>query len=194
MSAYTALPRKLRRFVDAYVRLGVGTKAARLVVPESLRPDVMASKWLARANVREAVEEREKEAIAEAGLTTADIYREIKRIVNFDPLPHLIDENDKPVRIRDIPEDVRRAMRSYELVLGKDGKLAVVGKIRSFDKLRALELNSKLKRLYTETVEHKGVVTLEQLVKASFPEEPTKGPPAARDDDDDADDDDDNGS
>lgn len=175
MSAYSKLRVRERRFVDAYVQTGMATKAARIIEPTSRRPDVIGSKLLARPEIRQAVDEREREAIAEAGLTTADIYRELKRIVNFDPLPHLMDGHDRPRRVREIPEHVRRAMRSFELSLDPQGRLIMTGKITGYDKLRALELNAKLKRLYTDTVEHKGIITLEQLVNASMVPKPDDG-------------------
>lgn len=57
-SAYRKLKPIMRRFVEGCVAGEMGTNVIRRLRPHLKRPDVLASKWLARADVQAAIVER----------------------------------------------------------------------------------------------------------------------------------------
>jgi hypothetical protein len=79
-NAYRRLKPRQRRFVDAYLTGSSATAAARKVAPKSRRPDVMASKLLARDEIRAAVAERREKLIEMEELRAERVVRELGRV------------------------------------------------------------------------------------------------------------------
>jgi hypothetical protein len=81
-STYECLKPAQRRFVDLIVQGYTGADAVRAIYPKYLRPDVKAAKWRALELVRTAIEERNNEAMEDAGITNAQILLGIARLAN----------------------------------------------------------------------------------------------------------------
>lgn len=75
--------------------------------------------------------------------------------------------------VASMPEDVRRAVASFEVFeeyAGRGDKREAVGqttKIKLIDPARAVELLGKYRRMFVDQVEHSATLTLEQLLGAS---------------------------
>jgi hypothetical protein len=82
MSAYDALPPWQQRFVDAYVSSADNATAAyRIVKPDTKRPDVGASKLLAKPTIAAAIAERTDARRDLAELNEAWVLERLKRVV-----------------------------------------------------------------------------------------------------------------
>lgn len=168
---------KQQRFVDEYlidlnatqaaIRAGYSVRTAKSVGAENLtKPDV-------RAAVSAAVEAQSKRT----GITADVILGELLRLARVD-LSEAYDDNGKLKPIRDMPEDVRRAIAGVEVdeieewTEGTDGKKRreVVGyttKVKFWDKPRSLELLGKHLKLFTDVVKHEGFDSLAEALRSA---------------------------
>lgn len=79
-NAYATLKRRHRRFVDEYLTGIKGTEAMRAIGFKGRRPEIAASKLLARPEVRAAVEERRAILCEAVGLRQESILKEMMDI------------------------------------------------------------------------------------------------------------------
>ncbi|HEY6925147.1 MAG TPA: terminase small subunit [Steroidobacteraceae bacterium] len=160
-SAYRKLSKRLKRFVDAYVELGVGTKAIRKIGFEGKRPDVAASKLLARPNIRAAIAERDELAAVNAGITRTLILTQLRHIATFDHRD-LYDEKGNPLPVSQLPEEVAAGLASSEveeLFEGRGESRERVGRLhkyRSWSKPEALRLLAQIRKMPVERHELAG--------------------------------------
>lgn len=145
MSAYSSLPRRRRKFVDAYLRLGVGRDAYLAVYGQVKQPDACASRLLADAAVAAAVAEREKRAMENAGITRTRAWMEVRRVAFFDHRK-LVDENGDPRQLHELDEDTAAAIAGIdieELFAGRGEdrvQIGVLKKYRAWNKNEALKM------------------------------------------------------
>src|SRR5260370_2267800 len=78
--SYQRLKRRHRRFVDEYLTGKRGREAIKAIGFKGTRPDVAASKLLARPEVRAAVEERRAVLCEAVGLRQESILAELMKI------------------------------------------------------------------------------------------------------------------
>lgn len=100
------------------------------------------------------------------GITSDVILGELLRLARVD-IGLAFDEFGKLKPLKDIPEDVRRAMASIDVEESRNGEGVATGrtaKVRFHDKTKALELLGKHLRLYTDRVEHSAVHGLADLL------------------------------
>jgi len=101
---------------------------------------------------------REK-AEAKALVTVEKVLRELYKLATVD-IRQAFDEQGNLKPIKDLPEDVARAIasiESFEEYSGRGDKREPVGftrKIKLSDKIRALELLGKYLKMFTDKVEH----------------------------------------
>jgi len=158
VSAYRKLKPAQRRFVDLIVQGKKGTEAMREIRPHLKRPEVLASKWRALPEVQAAIEEREEEAIREAGITSFLILQELGRVARFDPA-RLFAEDGSLKPIHELDENTRAAIASIEVEeLGADreeqAQFRRLRKVRHWNKVEALKLLGQYRRLFAERHEH----------------------------------------
>ena len=102
----------------------------------------------------------------------ASILRELKALATID-IRKAYDDDGNLLPIKDIPDDVAKALASIETDEIYEGRgvhreqIGVTRTIRFYDKLSALEKLGKTIAMFTEKVEHTGALTLEQLVSQS---------------------------
>lgn len=116
-----------------------------------------------RNNIKEAVL-REKEAIqAASGITAAVLKREWSHIA-FADIVSCVDAEGNLLKIKDMPENIRRAISSIEVVI--DAKGTVTHKIRFWSKPDALENLGKIIGVYAEDNKQKtdGIAELLGLI------------------------------
>lgn len=142
-SAYETLKPALRQFVDLYLNGEKGTDAMRAVRPALKRPDVLASKWLARIDVKAAIAERRQNLLEAAGIHQEMVIRELGRIAFGHP-KQLLDANGNPKPLQELDADAAAMVAGFEFEetrTQKDGETIVttrVRKVKRWDKRQAL--------------------------------------------------------
>jgi len=162
-----ALTPKQQRFVDEYlvdlnatqaaIRAGYSPKTAKQAGHEALtKPDVQAA-------VSAAQEKRSQRT----GITADVVLGELLRLARVD-IGEAFDESGNLLPVRDMPEDVRRAIAGIDVAeegprlrMNEDGTVdeppvTTVRKVRFWDKRGALELLGKHLGLFVQRVEHTG--------------------------------------
>jgi phage terminase small subunit len=123
---------------------GMNGKAAYIAAGYKARgaaAEAAASRLLRKGKMRSVIEKAQKRASDRAEATHERILREEMRLAYFDPAG-LVDDNGKPLRLHELPEDVRRAIAGLEVVEQADGTLKF--KYRFNDKGRSLERLEKI--------------------------------------------------
>lgn len=184
MSAYRKLPAQKRRFVDLIVRGNCGSDAVRVLRPHlnHLRARELASRWRALPEVKAAIDERQAEAMEDAGITNAQILLSIARKANVNPKALVWQDGEalpkgakvgKAKKLHELDDETARCIQALEFDAQGNPK------VRFADKLQADKLLGQYKRLFTETHEiNLGEKTLEQLAAASWRRPPEQATPA----------------
>lgn len=95
------------------------------------------------------------------------------RDLGFVDLAQAYDDKGKLKLPHEMPPEIRRALAGIDVTeefITVDGKQEVVGttkKIKTYDKLRAIELLGKTQRMFVDRTETRAIVTLEDLVVES---------------------------
>lgn len=105
------------------------------------------------------------------------ILRELKRTSLAD-IRKLYDANGNLLPIHEWPDDAAAGVTQVEVFEEFEGqgqeriKVGEVRKVKLVDKLKALELKGKAQALFIEKQQHNHVVSLKDLVLASYKDEP----------------------
>lgn len=138
-TAYDRLPRRERRFIDAYVPGATGAEAIRTAGYKGLYAHVAAYRLLKRPDIQEAIAERELHYIAEMGVRAERIMRETIAIATVDPRK-LEDENGKAIPLHLLPADVAAAIAAVEVEnISIGGETGTRYKYKFWDKNKALD-------------------------------------------------------
>ncbi len=175
---------KQAAFVREYLVDLNATQAALRAKYSTRTAPKIGSENLHKPGIRAAIDEAIAKRAAKVEVKSDDILRELLRIARVD----IGDAYDDAGRLKDIhaiPEDTRRAIvgidaeELYEWNENRREQIGTTRKVRFADKIRALEMLGKHLKLFTEKVEHehKGTLTLEQLVAGSGPSQPTTSTP-----------------
>lgn len=150
---------KQERFVQEYV---VDLNATQAAIRAGYSEDTAYSqgqRLLKNVEVQSFVEKARNEQAKRTGVTADTILFELLRIARSD-LGQAFDDNGNLLPIKEIPEDVRRAISGVETFEEFDGhgvervKIGETRKLKFWDKTRALELLGKHLGLYVEKVDH----------------------------------------
>lgn len=157
------------RFVEEYLVDLNATQAAIRAGYSERSAHVTGTRLLANAKVREAVDEAKRARAERVEVKQDTVLRELLRIATVD-IGQAYDEEGRLRPLKDIPEDVRRAIAGIEVdeIGGEEGGIGFTRKVKFWDKPKALELIGKHLKLFTDRFEVEGKLTLEQLVAASF--------------------------
>ncbi len=172
-----SLTPKQQKFVDAYLIEPHATKAAMAAGYSAKTADVQGCRLLRNVQIAAAVAAATAKASAKAGVTAEVILGELLRIARAD-IGEAYDEDGNLMSIKDIPEDVRRAisgLETEELFEGFGREREHIGttkKVRFWAKGSALEKLGKHLKLFVERHEHS--VDLESLRRVL--DEETKKP------------------
>lgn len=149
-SAYRKLPIQKRRFVDLIVQRCRSTEAMRQIRPHLKRPEVLASKWKALPEVQAAIEERENEAMEEAGITNAQILLGIAQIANLS-VKNLVYPDGRAKTIHELDDETAATIQSIEVETLAGGGTRT--KFRLPSKIEARKLLGQYRKLFTEKVD-----------------------------------------
>lgn len=155
---------KDRNATAAAQRAGYSPKTARVQGPRLLLNVAIAA----------AVQQATGAQLQRVEIDADDILRELAKVAFLDPRRAYGTAPDDPKRKRllelhEMPEDVARAIGTFEVttVGNEETGTQFVSKVKPWDKLKALELLGKHKKLFTDKVELSADVTLEDLIKAA---------------------------
>lgn len=166
------LPPNQERFIEEYLIDLNATQAAIRAGYSPKTANEQGARLLANASVRHKIDAL-KQARSERTEITADVVlKELLRLARVD-ISQAFDERGWLKDLKDIPEDVRRAIsgiETQELFSGDSDQKSIIGvtrKVKFWDKTKALELLGKHLKLFTDKLEHSGNVTLEEIVAGS---------------------------
>jgi phage terminase small subunit len=134
----------------AAIRAGYSPRSARTT----------SSRLLAKANIQEAVQRATSERAKRVEVTADDVVRELA-LLAFSDLGRAFGANGRMLSLEEMPEAVRRTLASVEV--DEDDDEGTVRKVRTWDKIRALELLGKHLRMFVDQTEnhHRVEVSIE---------------------------------
>ncbi len=169
-----ALTPKQQRFVEEYLVDLNATQAAVRAGYSARTAHVQGSDNLTKPEVRAAVDKAMALRATRTETAADKVISELKHFAHAD-IGEAFDDLGAFRPLKDMPPHVRRSIASIkqreEVIPGADGasvKVATILEVKFWDKPKGLELLGKNLKLFTDKVEHTGLVTLEQLVTASI--------------------------
>ena len=138
------------RFVALYVENPNGTQSAIAAGYAPRSAHVTASRLLKRAKVRDAIARRNAELMVELDFTPQRIVREIAKVAGVNMADFVtIDEQGQPhIDLSGVKRRQLAAVSAVEGPIVEEGRVVKAPKIRTHDKLRALDMLAKLARMY----------------------------------------------
>lgn len=128
-----------------------------------------SSRLLSNAMVAEKIQELMNMRSKRTQISADVILEELLRLARVD-IAGAYDKDGKLLPVHMMAEDVRRAIASIDVFeefegVGRDREyVGDTKKLKFYDKTKALELLGKHLKLFTDVTEHKGKLTLEELV------------------------------
>jgi phage terminase small subunit len=139
-------------FIKEYLIDKNATRAAQAAGYSSKTAYSAGHRLLKNVEIAVAIEEGVRRQVNRAELKAADVIFELRNIA-FTDLSLAFDEVGKIRHPTNMPEDIRKALQSFETVKSKNGETV---KIKLHDKLRALEMLAKHFKLLTDVQEVTG--------------------------------------
>jgi len=181
---------KQARFVEEYLADLNATKAAIRAGYSARTAGQIGEKLLKKVEIAAAVAEATKARSERTEITADRVLHELAAIAFLDPAK-VFTPTGEVRALDDMDESVRRAIASVETFTSsdEDGVVNITKKVKTNDKLRALELLGKHLQLWVERVKLGGeqenplTVLLRQIQGSAFPIAPAQLP-ANWDDDD----------
>ena len=133
-----------------YVDNPNGTQAAIAAGYAPNSAHVTASRLLRRAKIKDAIARRNAELMVELDFTPQRIVREIAKVagVNMADFVSIDDEGNPHVDLSGVKRRQLAALAAVEGPLVEEGRVVKAPKIRTHDKLKALDMLAKMARLY----------------------------------------------
>lgn len=162
MENYIKLHRRLQLFVDAHVETGTAAGAVRKLKYRTKNPYRRGHKLMRLQGVREAIEERRAEAIAEVGMTQVAWLRQLTAIARFDPRRLFNPDTNTILPPSEWPDDVAAAIAGLDIegIFAGSGKdryqIGDLHKYKAWNKIDALRTLGQYMKLLTEKHEHSG--------------------------------------
>lgn len=128
-----------------------------------------SSRLLSKVIIKQKIQELQNKRSESVQIDANMVLLELKRLATVD-ISQAFDEAGGIKPLREIPEDVRRAISGIEVAEMFDGSgdqkhaIGLIKKLKFWDKNKALEAIGRHLKLFTDKVEHSGSVSLEQLV------------------------------
>ena len=173
-----ALNEKQRRFVAEYLVDRNATAAAKRAGYSERSAHAQGHDLLKHPEIGPAIAEAEAKRSERTGITADVVLYELLRLARVD-ISEAFDSEGNLLHVKDMPEDVRRAISSIDLVEEQGGvemtetgevqesPVTTIKKIRFWDKKGALELLGKHLKLFVDRIEVDGPNALaDRLEKA----------------------------
>jgi len=157
-----ALTPKQSRFVAEYLGDLNACQAAIRAGYSARTAQKIGSENLSKPEVKRAIDEALARRAARVEVKADDVLRELLRLAGTD-IGRAFDAQGRLLPLAQMPEDVRRAIASVEVLESDEGP-GVVRKVKFWDKPRALELLGKHLRLFVDKVEHSASEDLAALL------------------------------
>jgi hypothetical protein len=138
-SAYDRLSRRHRRFVDAYVAGATGAEAVRQAKCKTSHPRNLAYQLLQVPEIRAAIDERERQLVADIGVRHERVLRELYAIATADPR-RFSDENGAAIPLHRLPPELAAAIAAVDVEnISINGESGTRYKYKLWDKNKALD-------------------------------------------------------
>lgn len=149
---------KQRLFIAEYLKDKNATKAAIRAGYSKNTAQQIGSRLLSNVVIKAEISKRLGKIEEECLISVKEIVEELKRVGMLD-VTRAFDGKGKLLPIAEIPEDTRRAMAGFEVedIVVLSEKIGTTKKVRFHDKVRALELLGKYKKMFTDIVQHEGL-------------------------------------
>lgn len=155
------LPPKQERFCSEYIVDLNGAQAAIRAGYSQKTAKEQAHRLLNTPAIKRQIDDAKLAQQKRTEISADTILRELLRLATVD-VTQAFDEKGWLKDLKDIPEDVRRAISAIETseLFTGDGDQKHIGginrKVRFYDKIRPLELLGKHVKLFAERIEHSG--------------------------------------
>lgn len=153
---------KQQQFVREYLIDLNATKAADRAGYK--QPHSQGHRLLENVEIAAAVQHAMNQRAEKTGITSEVVLQELLRLARVD-ISEAFNEDGSLKPIKEIPEDVRRAISAVEVDEIQEGRgddrrfVGYTRKVKFWDKKGALELLGKHLKLFTDKVEHSGAVS-----------------------------------
>lgn len=133
---------------QAAIRAGYSSKTAEKTGHENTR----------KPEIRAAIDEAQRKRAAKTEFNADRVLKEIERVSTVDPV-NLFNEDGTMKRMQDIPEDVRRAVASVEVVELFEGKgekrkwIGYLKKIKLVPKNESLNMAGRHFKMFTDVLD-----------------------------------------
>ena len=161
-----------QRFVDEYPIDLNATQAAIRAGYSARTANKIGAQLLAKPLVAQAIQAALAARAARVQVQADDVLRELLRIARVD-IREAFDDDGNLKAVKDIPEDVARAIAGIEVDelfqgRGEDREqIGVTRKVKFWDKPRALELLGKHLKLFVDKVEVSADSSFADILKAA---------------------------
>ena len=169
---FEKLTARQKLFCDEYLKDRNGQQAALRAGYSKFNAKEQASRMLTKAHVKNYIDSLTKKVSEESKITATTILQELLRLARVD-LAGAYDEKGNLLPVKEMPEDVRRAISSIDVFEEYEGygkervNIGKTKKIKFHDKTRSLELLGKHLKLFTDRIEHSGKLTLEEILEGA---------------------------
>lgn len=154
----TKLNAKQQVFIREYLVDKNGKRAAIRAGYSAKTAESMASRLLRNAKVQAELQTALDEQLERVEVRADEVLRELLRLAMIDT-SRAYDAEGRLLHPKDMPEDVRRAVSSFQveaLLAGRGTEIGTTTKVKFWDKPRALELLAKHLGLLKERMEVTG--------------------------------------
>lgn len=149
-----------RMFIAEYLIDMNASAAYRRAGYSAKNSDVASNELMKLPHIKAAIDAALAAREKRVGATADEVLRELRRIGHADPV-EIVSDTGALRALREIPEDTRRAIASYEV--DADG----IVKIKFWDKTRALEMEAKHLKLLTDKLEISADASFAEVLKAA---------------------------
>jgi phage terminase small subunit len=164
------LTKRQRLFIAEYLVDLNATRAAIAAGYSKNGAEARGSELLRISKVSEEIDRKVNKKLEKLDISADRILNELARIGFADPRK-LFNSDGSPKDLTALDDDTAATVASFEAVELFDGSqgdqkhvTGLVKKVKQADKIRALELLGKYRKLFTDKVEHAGKFSLEDLV------------------------------
>lgn len=142
VNEHVKLNDKQRLFCEEYIKDKNAVQAAIRAGYSERSIAVQSVNLMRNELIKERISELQDRVSVRNDVTVDKIIRELSRLA-FTDISQLFDDEGKLKDIKNLPDDLKRAISSIEVIENKQNKDIYVKKIRLWDKVKAIEMLAK---------------------------------------------------